>query len=431
MLGLLFTYGLTFFGAVAGIIRPYYALLIYVSFAVLKPEALWPWSVPEQPYSRIVAISMLIGWGFLGFGSWQFGRGRGIVWALMLYGCWIVLSAAGAPNQAMALNFVEKQAKIILPFLVGITLIDSVQKLKMLAWALVLSQGYLAYWFNLMYFEGYSRAFGIDVFTFAGLDNNSIAIGMCSVVGMAFFLGLTVERLWQRAICFLSAALMAHSVQFMFSRGGMVALVLTGVASLFLVPRQPKHYLYFLLAVVIGISLAGDEVRERFFSAFVEGKARDEAAGSRLRQWGYCLNAIAAHPLLGVGPDHWMTARQFNLEDREAHSLWLQIAAELGIPGFLFLVSFYGLCMVRLFPLTQMRHFPADPWLQGAARMVVASLVGFSVSAQFVSLKELEQPFYVTLLGAGVLRVLYLQTVALTPAWPQFAGAPATWPARS
>lgn len=418
MLGWLFTYGLTFCGAVAGIFRPYVALLIYVSFAILKPESLWEWSVEPNPYSRIVAVAMLIGWGLVGFGSWQFGRGAGIVWALVLYGLWILPSAAAATNQTLAFGFLEKQAKIILPFLVGITLIDSVQKLKMLAWALVLSQGYVAYWFNLRYFRGESREFGIDIFTFAGLDNNSIAIGMCSIVGMAFFLGLTVERLWQRALCFLAAALMAHSVQFMFSRGGMVALVVTGVASLFLVPRQPKHYLYFLLAVVIGVTLAGQEVRDRFFSAFVEGKERDEAAGSRLRQWGYCLNAVAARPLVGVGPDHWLTAREFNLEDREAHSLWLQIAAELGVPGFLFLVSFYGLCMVRLFPLTQLRHFPADPWLQGAARMVVASLIGFVVSAQFVSLKELEQPFYVTLLGAGVLRVLYLQTAASAHAWP-------------
>ena len=35
--------------------------------------------------------------------------------------------------------------------------------------------------------------------------------------------------------------------------------------------------------------------------------------------------------------------------------------------------------------------------------MVVASLCGFAVSAQFVSLKSLESPYYVALVGAGVL----------------------------
>src|SRR5262245_55102645 len=116
MLGLLFTYGMTLFGAVAGLFRPYVALLVYICFAIVKPESLWFWSVPVRPYSRIVAVSMLIGWALVGFGQWRFGKGRGIVWALILYGLWIVASAAGAQHLNLSLGFVEKQAKIILPF---------------------------------------------------------------------------------------------------------------------------------------------------------------------------------------------------------------------------------------------------------------------------------------------------------------------------
>ena len=36
------------------------------------------------------------------------------------------------------------------------------------------------------------------------------------------------------------------------------------------------------------------------------------------------------------------------------------------------------------------------------ARMVWASLVGFFVSAQFVSLEGLELPYYITLVGLGI-----------------------------
>lgn len=428
-LGLLFTYGMTAFGALAGPFRPFYALLIYISFAILKPESLWPWSVPVWNYSRVVGIALLVGWAVNGFGQWRFGKGRGTVYALILFGVWSVFSAALAPNQQIGWMFVEKQAKIVLPCLAGITLVDSVAKLKQLAWVLVLSQGYLAYWFHDLYFQGIHLTAGSDVFQHAGTDNNGLAIAMCTCVGLAFFLGLTVEKWWERAIAFLCAAMMAHCVLFMFSRGGMVALIITGFVSMFLVPRKPMHYLYFLIAVIAGISMAGKEVRERFFSAFVDEKTRDEAASSRVRQWGYCVDAMEAHPLFGVGPDHWPIARTYNIEGGEAHSLWLHVGAELGVPGVMFLVSFYGLCMWRLFPLTQMRDFPWDPWLQGAARMVIASLVGFTISAQFVSLKELEQPFYVTLIGAGVLRVIWMQTMAWTPAWGWPNPQPAGWPA--
>jgi hypothetical protein len=46
-----------------------------------------------------------------------------------------------------------------------------------------------------------------------------------------------------------------------------------------------------------------------------------------------------------------------------------------------------------------------DTWFADSARMTIASLVGFMVSAQFVSLEALEIPYYVALLGAGSLVV--------------------------
>ncbi len=419
MLGKLFTFFLTYGGAAAALFQPHYALLVYVCFAIVKPESMWPWSVEPWHYSRIVGVALLVGWAVHGFGKWEFGKAGGVVAALVLYGLWIVLSASFAPDQGAAWYFAEKQAKIILPFVAGITLIDTVAKLKQLAWVMILSQGMLANRMHDIFFLRSVEFAGTDVYNFSGLDNNSLAIGMCTCVGLAFFMGLTVERWWQRVICFLSAALMAHAVLFMFSRGGMVALVVTGLVSLVLIPRQPKHYMYFALAVIVALIMAGPGVRDRFFSAFVDQKTRDEAASSRLRQWGYCVDAIQEHPVLGVGPDHWplSQSRKFNKDGGEAHSLWLHVAAELGVPGFLFLVLFYGITMLRLYPLTQARDFPGDPWLQGAARMVIASLVGFVVSAQFVSLKDLEQPFYVTLIGAGVLRLASAKRPEPAPEW--------------
>ena len=73
MKGLLLTYALTFGGAVISLYRPFYGLLIYVSFAILRPESLWHWSVPAGNYSRIVAIAVLIGWALKGFGNWRLG----------------------------------------------------------------------------------------------------------------------------------------------------------------------------------------------------------------------------------------------------------------------------------------------------------------------------------------------------------------------
>src|SRR3990172_7676371 len=116
MKGLLFTYVLTYGGALASLVDPFIGLLIYICFAIIKPEAMWHWAVPPGNYSRIVAFALLIGWGLRGFGSWQFGRGKGIVSLLLAFTAWITLNASLAPNQAVSWRFVEGLAQILLPF---------------------------------------------------------------------------------------------------------------------------------------------------------------------------------------------------------------------------------------------------------------------------------------------------------------------------
>ncbi len=46
-----------------------------------------------------------------------------------------------------------------------------------------------------------------------------------------------------------------------------------------------------------------------------------------------------------------------------------------------------------------------DPWLRHSARMVVASLIGFAVAAQFISLWALELPYYTAMIGAITIKL--------------------------
>jgi O-antigen ligase len=93
----------------------------------------------------------------------------------------------------------------------------------------------------------------------------------------------------------------------------------------------------------------------------------------------------------------------------EAHSFWLQTGAELGIPGLALIAAFYGLCLARLWRVIRVPVPGSDPWLVYLAQAVIASLTGFVVSSQFVSVLGVEVPFYVTLLGAGVLKLAEAQ----------------------
>jgi putative inorganic carbon (hco3(-)) transporter len=405
MKSLVFTYVLTYGGAVASLVRPYVGFLIYTCFAILKPDSLWFWSVPAGNYSRIVALALLLGWALNGFGDWRLGRGGRIVRSMIAYWLVLVAGAVTASNAELGWQSVEPMAKVFLPLLAAATLIDSVAKLRQLAWVIVLSQGYLAYEFNLTYYT--TEVFIPWEFFHAGLDNNGIAITMVTAIGLAFYLGLHAERWWQKAAAFGSAALMAHVVLFSNSRGGMLSLLITMAACFVLTPKRPRDYLYLLLGVAIVVRLAGAGVQERFMT-IVSEKGEVEGAdqgGKRLEHWKGCIDTLLKRPL-GVGPNHWpITAPEYGLPVMAAHSTWLQMAAELGWPGVICLWGIYGTCLVRLWPLTRARTPVPDPWVRYLARMVIAGLIGFLASAQFVTVDGVELPYYLALIGAGTLRV--------------------------
>ena len=69
------------------------------------------------------------------------------------------------------------------------------------------------------------------------------------------------------------------------------------------------------------------------------------------------------------------------------------------------LLTYYGGCIILLWPYTREWCAVPDPWFRDLARMVIASIIGFMVPAMFVTLEGLELPYYVALIGASVLRL--------------------------
>ncbi|MBX9789748.1 MAG: O-antigen ligase family protein [Pirellulales bacterium] len=428
MKGLIFTLMLTAGGAVGSLFDPFLGLLVYVSFAIIKPESMWFYSVPlGGNYSRIVALALLAGWAIHGFGNWDFGRGNRVVKIFVGFLIWAMLSAVLAPDQSLAWVFIREMAKIVLPFVAGVTLLTSVARLKQLAWTIVLSQGFVALELNRAYYNGFNQMQEIG---FAGLDNNSVAIAMVTGFGLACFLGIFAESIWLRGIALVLAVLMAHSVMFAFSRGGMLGLISIGVVSFVLFVREPKHLVYAVVILLFMLRLAGPEVRERFSTAFVEKEQRDSSAATRIEQWGYCWDTMLTHPLFGVGPDHWMqTSAKYSEGKRmEAHSLWFQTGAELGFIGGGLLVAFYAVAIVNLWPIARSWRSQGT-WSESGLRYlaggVIAGLMGFCVSGSFVTLEGLEIPYYTVLLGAGIIKLA--GRTADQPTWRPAATVGTRW----
>lgn len=413
MKGLLFTYALTYGGAVVSLFNPFYGLLIYICFAIIKPESLWHWVVPAGNYSRIVAIALLVGWAVNGFGNWSLGKAKLPVYCLIGFWCWAAVSGLGAEDSSLTLGFLESKGKIVLPVVVGATLIRNFAQVQQLAWVITLSMGYVAYDLNASYYAGFNR---LEQYGFGGMDNNSVTIGLVACVPLAFFLGLATRPLWAKCVAFACSALMTHAVFFSFSRGGMVALVVAGVATFLMLPRTPIYYGLFGLGVVVALLMAGREVQEEFASSFADEEELDWAAESRVHLWGIALQMTANNPIFGVGPDHFPHhVYQYSIESnykerfvqgKECHSLWMQQMAETGIPGVAFLVAFYGLTMSRVQSAARNMRNSGDSFVNNLPGMILPSLVAFAVAAQFVSLEGLEVPYYIGLLGVGAIIIV-------------------------
>jgi probable O-glycosylation ligase (exosortase A-associated) len=406
MKGLIFTYGMTAAGALFGLFCPFYGFLAYVSFAILKPDAMWPWSVPPARYSLAIVGCMLIGWVFTKQATFKLGRA--ILPVLLISGFlgWAFIGAFKPYHQDLAWDFVERIGKIVIPMIIGLSMIRSTKELKQLAWTILAAQGYMAYEMNSYYFGGYNL---LRWEGFGGMDNNSAAIALVTGIGLAFFLGLHSEKWWQKGLAFFFAVLMANAILFSFSRGGMLGMIVAGIGTFIVIPKRPRTYALLGLAVVAGSILAGPEVRDRFMTTFVKkkGAEREASAQSRVDLWKDCIDVMQKKPVMGCGPNQWpMIASQYGWpHGKEAHSLWMQTGAELGLVGLAMYLGFYLTVLTLLWQVTWKRTHVADPWYKYIARMSFTGLCGFVVSAQFVSLESLEIPYYTALLGMGVLKL--------------------------
>jgi hypothetical protein len=112
------------------------------------------------------------------------------------------------------------------------------------------------------------------------------------------------------------------------------------------------------------------------------------------------------HPITGIGPDQWpLIASQYGWPPgKECHSLWFNAGAELGFPGLALLILFYSIIIYHGCRMCFERSNQGT-WYADSGRMVTTAIIGFAVSASFVSLDALEPPYYIALLGAATLKV--------------------------
>jgi O-antigen ligase len=150
-----------------------------------------------------------------------------------------------------------------------------------------------------------------------------------------------VRGLWRGLAAFALVA-NAFFLLLLMGRATLLALIVGLLLALLCFGQAGRDYARrFVLAFAAGgvLYLLIIELLPRLLSmepvpAFRELGERGSIE-ARFYLWRIALDMIAAHPWLGVGPMHY--ANQFNGEAAHPHNIYLQIAAEYGLPFFLIL----------------------------------------------------------------------------------------------
>jgi hypothetical protein len=121
------------------------------------------------------------------------------------------------------------------------------------------------------------------------------------------------------------------------ARWGLVALTVVALAAGALAANAPARVDSIRHTWEHGTYLQTANLRDRLLSASDNG---------RIAHWHVAADTFAAHPLLGTGAGtyrlSWELRRTATFQVNDAHSLYLEVLSELGVPGLVFLLVAIG-----------------------------------------------------------------------------------------
>lgn len=187
-----------------------------------------------------------------------------------------------------------------------------------------------------------------------------------------------------------------------YSRGAYLGLVVITLLIMFVFEKNFnfKLALVSLGAVLLIFSLLPSSYIERFASlaslspATENGIYQDSSFRGRSSELLTGLSIVARNPILGVGagnyPNNYQKYSQeigieLRSEERDAHSLYLQIAAETGILGLFSFLGIVGSLLVGLSKAVKsIEHLPQyQTWFPWINALMVA-ILGYLVAAFFL-----------------------------------------------
>jgi O-antigen ligase len=319
---------------------------------------------------------------------------------------------------------------VVFFWLVG-TLATTAQRMRTLAWTLVLCSIPLALTGIRNYFSGellhtgvpgLTRIYGYMGGSGLAANPNDLALMLNLIIPIAAALALDSRRVSAKAVASLAAIAGIAAVILTFSRAGFLTLATTGVMLFVVLIRRksPGAAGLLLLVALAAPVLMPAGYTDRLSTITNIETDRTGSAQGRWQDFIVAAEVVIMNPLIGVGIGNDMIAlNQQRGQDtwRSVHNAYLQYAVDLGLPG-LFLFAWLHVLCFRTARAVE-RRAANDPALHRLAYLAAGiqiSLAAFFVAAMFHPIAY--QFYFFTIAGLAVALKNSCRAEAAVPARP-------------
>jgi O-antigen ligase len=252
-------------------------------------------------------------------------------------------------------------------------------------------------------------------------DANDFATFVVTAMPFGLYFLHAGRRLAVRLFACASLGILAVAFVRTGSRGGFIALV---AVITFIVLRYTAIALRWRIAATALVALvvvgtASDQYWTQMGTILSDADYNRTDESGRMQIWRRGIGYMFRHPVFGVGPGNFQAAEGMlsAFADRQqlgvgvrwnaAHNSYIQVGAELGIPGLCIFIAIISSAFDALRRIN--RSWPVDRAGEDRPRALTnaltAALVGFVVGAYFLSLVYAELFYTLLALTAGLEKV--------------------------
>jgi putative inorganic carbon (HCO3(-)) transporter len=393
----IFVFAILIPGVAAALMNRFAGLLLYLWFALFRPQE-WMWfDVTRWRLSLILGI-LLVG------PSIVMGVFPNLTHPLSLGGLLFLVCALlgqiNAFNPAIGWMWLDFFARLLIVSLLAVTLINTRRRYVLTLLVIACSFGFHAAKAGLAVVLGLGAVRFGEGAAGAFADNNGYAVGMAMIAPLLMCCGQMFERRALRIGFYVAGVLCVFGVIGTYSRGGFLAIT---AGALVFAMLQRRRVLAILVLVILAVPVGyfiqiSQGFTDRLETIQTYQDVGDASAMGRLHFWDVAVKIAKDYPL-GVGLFNYGSAYD-TYDDtngefgraRSVHSSHFQVLAETGFPGLAVWVAMFSWALWVSFRIRRsaMRSETLTPderrLFVSASTGLVASMVAFLVGGAFVAM---------------------------------------------